>query len=426
VEAAGSDDTATRAPVSTPPPRASREVRSARANRRPPSFIVTLIALVIVFALAWMFFVRSGSSAPPPSVRAIRGTFSSARQSDGATVVVKGAFSAVASGNAGGSEHLAKGEVVNSAVFPESAYDAAARTESTFGGVGPAVSLVRTVGEWPPVWRVATHGPLDYQGLAAIVRTAVEDGDHSVGIKPLKQGDRAVWRAALTMDGKQITLVVDQQTGIVTWCDLGGTTFTADGTWDSPPPAGTTYSVDPPAGTPEKTMTADEVTYAGSPAAAGRLAGYAPLASDLAPDGYALKAVATWPASSYLPLRWISDKVASSATSGHAEPLVAQLYTRGLGWFTMEQLGPQAAKSLGAGLDESTAGAAGRLLSAQETTLQFGAFKGRTALTWYQESGPSLFVSGTRRAVFVTGALTRQELIAFAEGLKPIPADATP
>ena len=42
--------------------------------------------------------------------------------------------------------------------------------------------------------------------------------------------------------------------------------------------------------------------------------------------------------------------------------------------------------------------------------------------TWYQESGPSLFVAGARRAVFVTGALTRQELIAFAEGLKPVPS----
>jgi hypothetical protein len=40
--------------------------------------------------------------------------------------------------------------------------------------------------------------------------------------------------------------------------------------------------------------------------------------------------------------------------------------------------------------------------------------------------GPSLFASDARRAVFVTGALTRQELVAFAEGLKPIPAQAGP
>ena len=93
-------------------------------------------------------------------------------------------------------------------------------------------ALTRTVGEWPPVWRVATHSPLDYQGLAAIVRTAVEDGDEAVGIKPLKDGDRAVWRAAMTLGGKLLELVVDQQTGIVTWYSDGEDTFTAKVDWD--------------------------------------------------------------------------------------------------------------------------------------------------------------------------------------------------
>ena len=36
----------------------------------------------------------------------------------------------------------------------------------------------------------------------AIVRTAVEDRDDAVGIKPLKDGDRTVWRAALTLGGQ--------------------------------------------------------------------------------------------------------------------------------------------------------------------------------------------------------------------------------
>jgi hypothetical protein len=34
------------------PERRSREIRSARVNRRPPSYAVTLVALAIVFALA--------------------------------------------------------------------------------------------------------------------------------------------------------------------------------------------------------------------------------------------------------------------------------------------------------------------------------------------------------------------------------------
>ena len=108
---------------------------------------------------------------------------------------------------------------------------------------------------------------------------AVEDGDKTVGIKQLKDGDRAVWRAALTMDGKQIDVVVDQQTGIVTWYSDGHDTFTAQVDWASPPPADSTYAVDVPAGTGVKTIEADAYTYVATPAAAGRVAGYSPLVS---------------------------------------------------------------------------------------------------------------------------------------------------
>ena len=98
------------------------------------------------------------------------------------------------------------------------------------------------------------------------------------------------------------------------------------------------------------------------------------------------------------------------------------LYTRGLSSMTTEQVGPKAmgyyADVLNGELDKTS----GQKLSFQQTTLQYGAFTGATASTWYQESGPSLFVAGKRRAVFVTGTLTRQELISYAEGLKPVPA----
>ena len=106
------------------------------------------------------------------------------------------------------------------------------------------------------------------------------------------------------------------------------------------------------------------------------------------------------------------------------EDVITELYARGLSWFTVEQIGPKAARFYGADLQDRPAASSEQRLSLQQTTLQFGALKGATAYTWYQESGPSLFVSGARRAVFVTGALTRQELIAFAEGLKPVPDDA--
>ena len=105
------------------------------------------------------------------------------------------------------------------------------------------------------------------------------------------------------------------------------------------------------------------------------------------------------------------------------EPAVGQLYTRGLGWFTLEQIGPMTVGFLGEAMQDWPA-TEGDRLSLQQTTLQYGALKGATAFTWYQESGPSLFASDARRAVYVTGALTRQEPIAFAEGLQPAPANA--
>ena len=89
-------------------------------------------------------------------------------------------------------------------------------------------------------------------------------------------------------------------------------------------------------------------------------------------------------------------------------------------------MGPATMRSCGDSLQDSSGQPPADRLSYQETTLQYGALKGATASTWYQESGPSLFASAARRAVFVTGALTRQELIAFAEGLKTLPANASP
>ena len=284
---------------------------------------------------------------------------------------------------------------------------------------------VRSIGEWPPVWRVATHSPLDYQGLAAVVRTAVEDGDASVGIKPLDDGGRAVWRAAMPMGGKEVDLVVDQETGIVTWYSDGTSAFTAKVDWGSPPPAGQTYTIEAPGDAKVETKTADSYTYASSTPAAGRRAGYDPLVSDLAPDGYALKAAAT-AAAAQRPLVWFgaTDRSVPIAPTPR-EKVVAAVYTRGLSWFTVEQAGPKLTHALDASVQALLQPTTGSRLSFQQTTLQYGALKGATASTWYQESGPALFASAARRAVFITGALTRQELIAFAEGLKPVPARAS-
>ena len=235
--------------MTIPSPRTSREIRSGRMNRRPPSFVVTLVALAIIFALAWTFFLRSASTVPAPVLSGIRGTFCTAARRTGRP--------------AGGrpSAPWARGTREEPSGFRTERWPTVssrpsqptmpprARRAST--GVGPSVSYRAIIGVWPPLWQVDTPSPLDYQGLAAMVRSAVEDGDHAVGIKPVKDGGRVAWRAAMTLDGKQIDVVVDQETGIVTWCSFDGEeTFTAKVDWASPPAAGTTYSVDVPPGTP--------------------------------------------------------------------------------------------------------------------------------------------------------------------------------
>src|SRR5450759_360419 len=97
----------------------------------------------------------------------------------------------------------------------------------------------------------------------------------------------------MKLDDKDTELVVDQLTGIVVWYTDGRSTFTATIDWSSPPPAAATYVVEVPAGQNVTTKTDESFSYEPSPAAAGSAAGYAPLVSDLAPDGFALEAVAT-------------------------------------------------------------------------------------------------------------------------------------
>jgi len=408
------------------PERKSRELRTVRVSRRPPRFAATVMALGIIFAVAYVFVLRTPPPVPTPEIQGMKGTYTWQAQAHGATGVPRetGFFSAVASGDAGGQMTM-ENTAPRAGTFgkAQSAYDVEGRTETTVESASTAVGArdaqTHNVGTWPPVWRVATRSPLDYHGLAAIVRAAVEDGDRSIGIKPIKESDRKVWRAAMKLDGKDIALVVDQLTGIVAWYTDGRSTFTATVDWSSPPPADETYVVKVPAGQKVTTKTDETFSYERSPAAAGLAAGYAPLVSDLAPDGFALKAVATADTMG-APGGWLVHDGASMPVDPLAgQRQVAQLYTRGLSWFTVQQLGPRAAGKAVAYLTDTLRSIAADKLSFETTTLQYGALTGATACTWYDTTGPTLFVSDPRHIVYITGALTRQELISFAEGLKP-------
>jgi len=419
------------------PERASGRLRSARLARRPSRFGATLMAFGIIFALAYVFLLRTPPSVPTPDIASIQGTYVLVRNREtpapGATprpaATLCGSFAALASGDAGGT--MRPGPSTQADVSPKlrSSYDASQRTELTTQILAVGTHTRRTLNAWPPVWRVATLSPLDYQGLAAVVRSAVEDRDRTVGIKPLKDGDRAVWRAAMELDGSTIELVVDQGSGLVVWySDSSGArndTFSAAPAWG----AATSHDqVGGPAVAPGSAGSHDTVetlrdptyTYAPSLDAAGRRAGYAPLQSDLVPDGYALKAVATADAA-LAPREWLSHEPAPPPPeTGPGEQRVSLLYTRGLTWFTVQQLGPRAARTSAGLIRDMLASGRSPKLSLQTTSLQYGAFAGATAYTWYERSGPTLFVSDARSVVYVTGALTRQELITLAEGLKPL------
>ena len=428
--------------MATPPDRTSRRIRSARIGRKPAGRGAILMALGIVVALAYVFFLRTPPPVPVPNTTAAQGTYrwksqnrNGAGQTTG-TIAENGAFAAVASGNAGGRARVATLPLRFDSLPPrandidgmaESAYDAASRRESRRVPTTEGQRYDITVGTWPPVWQVATHSPLDYQGLAAVVRSVVEDNDHKVGIKPLKDGERKVWRAAMTFPGDDLVeLVVDQQSGLVTWYSEDTpsalVTFTAAPAWADPPPANETYSL--AKGSKSDLAHAQitkDTTYAPAPtpAAAARRAGYPLLEPTLIPDGFVVRAVATRKSRSRQ-VDWLGFKSGGRAPTASGELGVALLYTRGLTWFAVDELGPRATHAFDGFVRDQIGTTAATKLSFESEVLQYGWFTGSTAYTWYEKSGPTLFVSDGRRTVYVTGALTRQELITLAEGLKPL------
>ena len=390
------------------------------------------MALGIVVALAYVFFLRTPPPVPVPNTTAAQGTYRwKSQDTNGAgTSAENGAFSAVATGNAGG--RVGTRTTSNLLGRPQgqvdaSAYDAGRRRELTETRSPSGSNYDITVGAWPPVWQVATHSPLDYQGLAAVVRSVVEDNDHKVGIKPLKDGERKVWRAAMTFPGDDLVeLVVDQQSGLVTWYSEDTpsalVTFTAAPAWADPPPANETYSLakGSKSDLAHARITKD-TTYAPAPtpAAAALRAGYPLLEPTLVPDGFVVRAVATRK-SGGRQVDWLGFRSGGRAPTASGELGVALLYTRGLTWFAVDELGPQATHAFDGFVRDQIGTTAATKLSFDSEVLQYGWFTGSTAYTWYEKSGPTLFVSDGRRTVYVTGALTRQELITLAEGLKPL------
>ena len=149
------------------PPRTGEPRRPARRalNRRPPSFAVTLIALAIVFALAWMFFVRSGSSTP--AARRERRPRDVQLADDGAGR----RRDARRRLRRGRERERRRDRSASRPGRPSTAPRCPSRPTTPGRGRRPRteasarrVKLQRTVGAWPPVWRLSTPQPAGVPG----------------------------------------------------------------------------------------------------------------------------------------------------------------------------------------------------------------------------------------------------------------------
>ena len=370
--------------------RTSRRLRAARGFRRPPKYSATITALAVIFVLAYVFLARAPGEQPAPRVRAISGS-SVWTYEDGAgrRVTERGPFAEAA---------------------------------------GPG--FVRRAAA-PRAPSVAARSPLDYAGLAAVVRSAVADHDRGVGIKPIERDGRALWRAAMQFRRSLVELVVDQASGIVTWCATQGTG--ADGlpreqfqvtriTYSAAEPPAALYA----AATPDASATT--VTAPSAPAPADRLvvpeggrdtryfeslvaaaaaAGFSPVTSTLAPDGYRLAAAGVSDAHS------LGGFQAAPARRARRLDL---LYVRDLSAFSVSQV---PAADLAAGRLSTAAAEAGEL-AYQSTPVQYGTFAGGRAQTWFSRQGPTLLLAGNGYAVLVSGGLTRQELLDLSEGFQQL------
>ena len=284
---------------------------------------------------------------------------------------------------------------------------------------------MRAIGAWPPVWRLSTRSPLDYAGLAADVLAAVQDGDHSIGTKQIKADGRKVWRASLRFGQTEVEVVVDQLTGIVTWCsrlEPGLAGHVRGHHRLERATAGRPDVLRPRAGRRARRGHARPHLHVSIVAHRRRRAtGFAPLKSTLQPDGFTLRSVATRRRDD-LEAAALGDaaKAARPVPSAARPNEVDQLFTRDLTWFTIAQtriagdaaLATQASTLAG----QSLAGQ----LSLQSEVLQYGAFTGSRAYTWYSPTGPALFVADKEFAVSVRGGITRDDLISLAEGLQPL------
>ena len=391
----------------------SRGLRAARVARRPPASRATDDGLGIVFAVAYVFVLRTPPSVPTPSISAISGTYVLERSvasdqpgSDTATGVPPAPSrrwpQATLTGPAADpppSLHDGPGPIElvlrREAARRSSHVDVPRPRTSPRAPSAPGRRSGRsprrarwTTRAWPP-------------SCAPPSRTATA----AVGIKPLKDGDRKVWRAAMTLDGstyrarrrpadgtRRVVLAARVHSRPSATRRTGERTTRRAGD-RSRRRAGRRRS-----GHARNRCSDPHLHLRAVSAAAGRAAGYAPLESDAGARRLRTQGGRDRRTRWERPAHWLGQTgTACPSTRLAGQRQVAQLYTRGLTWFTVQQLGPKVAgKSVGLLRDTLAFDRGRQAVVPDDAAAVRGASPARTAYTWYERTGPTLFVSDAR------------------------------
>jgi hypothetical protein len=408
--------------------RVSERLRTAHVRRTPAGLAVMLTALAVVGLLFYAFVLEPPPTVTVPDLTTASGRFVFTEEEVRGGVPVsttsEGSFLLSGDGSA-----LVEATVANDGLRFERAgdhrwaYDAAAR--EALHVLDPDEGRSRcwaTTGGWPPLWRVGGPTPVDFQGDAAIVRSAVEDDDETIGIKAVLYRGREAWRASWRHGAWQKDLIVDRETGLVVWYSLagieegsGGIEYEVEGLrLDEPAPAGA-FDTTPPAGVQVETFALGDPEIVGSLDEAAERVGAALPASTLDPDGYELVAVGAGLTGS-APAVWVAPRAGSPRSDGLTLPgrtpnTAVLLYSKGLSSYTIDIVTAGSRTTPGAPSWDD-------LLGHQTVELTYGLFAGRTAHTWYGGDGPAAAVWDDGYAALVTGGLTRTEAISILEGLE--------
>ena len=406
--------------------RVSQRVRTAHVRRRPAGLAVTLTALAILFVVFYAFVLKPPPSVTTPALSSASGrfTYTEKQLRDGAPVstTTSGGFVLSGAGSA-----AVEAVVDNDGLSFERAgqhrwaYDAASRealhvVAATTGR--PSATLVSD--GWPPLWQVTGPTPVDFQGDAAIVRTAVDDDDETIGLKTVLYEERRAWRASWRSGSWQTDLIVDQETGLVLWYSLndtgaesGGIEYQVEDLRLDEPPAAGTFGTTPPADARVETFGSGDPEIVGGLEEAAERIGVALPESTLDPDGYELVAIGVTRVTT-APAVWVAPRASGRVESPSMEELgpntTILLYAKGLSSYSIEFV---AEGRRATPIDPGWAD----LFGHQPVELQYGLFAGRTAHTWYGQ-GPTAVVWDDDYLVRVSGGLTRTEAVSILEGLE--------